>query len=159
MLYGNTAVSKGLEEGVCLRVSTAMKRHHDQDNSYKENHLGAGLYFQRPETWWCAGRRSARGGAESSTSMLADSRKRMLHWTCLEHLRSQSPPLSDILPPTKPHLLIVPLPMGLWEPFYLKPPHCVYAHTCEFIHTCKCTNITYKKCPDRARYVAQLVEH
>jgi hypothetical protein len=32
----------------CLRVSIAVKRHHDQGNSYKRTHLiGAGLQFQR----------------------------------------------------------------------------------------------------------------
>jgi hypothetical protein len=34
--------------GVCLRISTAIKRRHDQGNSQKEQYLiGAGLQFQR----------------------------------------------------------------------------------------------------------------
>jgi hypothetical protein len=33
---------------ILVRVPIAMKRHHDQSNSYKENHLiGAGLQVQR----------------------------------------------------------------------------------------------------------------
>ena len=51
------------------RVYIAVKRHHDHGNSYKGNHLiGAGLQFQRLETWWCAGRHGAGGEAESATS-------------------------------------------------------------------------------------------
>lgn len=56
--------------GLCLKVSTAGNRHHDQGKSDKSKHLtGAGLQFQR----FChlssqqhAGRHGARG-AESST--------------------------------------------------------------------------------------------
>jgi hypothetical protein len=57
----------------CLRVSIAMKRHHDQDNSYKGKHLiGAGLQFQGysplsswQKIWQHAGRSEA-GRVESS---------------------------------------------------------------------------------------------
>jgi hypothetical protein len=36
---------------LCLRVSIAVKRHHDHSNYYKEQHLiGAGLKFQRFST-------------------------------------------------------------------------------------------------------------
>jgi hypothetical protein len=53
----------------------AVKRHHDQGNSYKGKHLiGAGLQFQSfsplsswQEAWQHANRLGA-GGAESSTS-------------------------------------------------------------------------------------------
>jgi len=48
----------------------------------------------------------------------------------LEHRRPQSPPRSDTLLPTRPHLLILPLPMcqafkhmSQWEPFLFRPPH------------------------------------
>jgi hypothetical protein len=53
--------------GVCLRVSIALKRHHDQSNSYKGQYLiGAGLQVQwfSPlsswlEAWQCPGRHGA----------------------------------------------------------------------------------------------------
>jgi hypothetical protein len=46
----------------------AVKRHHDQHNSYKGKHLiGAGFKFQRfspwQEAWWRAGR---QGGGEGT---------------------------------------------------------------------------------------------
>jgi len=58
---------------VLVRVSFAMKRHHDQGNFYKGKHLiGAGLQFQKfspesswQEAWQRAGRHSA-GGDKSS---------------------------------------------------------------------------------------------
>ena len=47
---------KELEPRVLVRVSIAMKRHHDQGNSYKEKHLiGAGLQYRglSPSSlWW-----------------------------------------------------------------------------------------------------------
>ena len=54
----------------------AVKRHHDQGNSYKEKYLiGAGLYFQRlsplsslQKSWQQGGRQYSGEGAESSTS-------------------------------------------------------------------------------------------
>jgi hypothetical protein len=37
----------------CLRVSTAVKRHRDQDNSYKDKHfIGTCLQFQRFSPLW-----------------------------------------------------------------------------------------------------------
>jgi hypothetical protein len=55
----------------CFRVSIAVKRHHDQNNSYKDKHLiGAGLEFQRfsplswPEAWQHPGKCGAGEGAE-----------------------------------------------------------------------------------------------
>ena len=59
----------------CLWVSIAVNRHHDQDNSYKRQHLiRAGLQVLRSspfssclETWQHAGQYGI-GGAESSTS-------------------------------------------------------------------------------------------
>lgn len=47
--------------------------------------------------WWYTGRHGAGERAESSTSELADSRKRVRHWAWLGDLRP--------LPPPKPHLL------------------------------------------------------
>ena len=61
---------------MCLRVSIAVKRHHDQDNSYKGQHLiWAGLLILRfrplsswQEAWQCPGRPGAGEVVESSTS-------------------------------------------------------------------------------------------
>ena len=64
------------KEPALARVSTAVRRHRDHGNSYKEKHLvGAGLQFQRfsplssrREAWQHAGRQNDAGeGAESST--------------------------------------------------------------------------------------------
>lgn len=62
---------------------------------------------------WCWRR------AESSVSGSGGSRKR----ETLEHLKPQSPLTpSDTLPPTRPLLLIVPFPVGLWGPFSFTSP-------------------------------------
>jgi hypothetical protein len=57
---------------ILVRVSVAVKRQHNFVNSYKEKHLiRAGLQFQgfSPlSSWQHAGRHSAGGRAESSTS-------------------------------------------------------------------------------------------
>jgi hypothetical protein len=56
-------------------VSIAVKRHHDQGNSYKGKHLiGAGLHFKRfnplsyQEAWQHPGTHGAGAGTESSAS-------------------------------------------------------------------------------------------
>jgi hypothetical protein len=73
---------------VLVRVSIAVKRHHDHGNSYKKKkHLvGAGLQFQRfsslsswQEAWWHTGRHDAGEGAENSISGSAGSRKIKSH--------------------------------------------------------------------------------
>lgn len=57
-----------------VRVSMAVKRHHDHSNLYQEKHLQGGLKFQRlghyhhGGTQWSAGRCGAGDRAESSTS-------------------------------------------------------------------------------------------
>jgi hypothetical protein len=61
---------------VLVRVSIALKRHHEQDNPYTRQHLiGAGLQVQRFsslssrwEAWQHPGRHGAGKGAEISTS-------------------------------------------------------------------------------------------
>ena len=67
---------------VLIRLSIAMKRHHDHGNSYKEKHLiGSGFQFHRfsPlsswwEVWQCAGRYGVGEVAGSSSSGLAGSK-------------------------------------------------------------------------------------
>ena len=88
----------GIPQSCCLRISIAVKRHHDHGNSYKGKHLaGAGLHLQRfcqlsswQEAWRHTGRYGAGIEAENSTSRLAGSQKGMPHWVCTEHLRPQS---------------------------------------------------------------------
>jgi hypothetical protein len=71
---------------VSVRVSIAVKKHHDQCNSYKGQHLiGTGLQILRLsplsskwETWQHPGRHGA-GGAESSTSCSEDKQKTDSH--------------------------------------------------------------------------------
>ena len=64
-----------------------MKRHHDQGNSYKGQHLtGAGLQFQRFSlllSWWEAWQYEGRhgfGGAKSSVSWSKSSQEEALFW-------------------------------------------------------------------------------
>lgn len=54
-----------------------------------------------------------------------------LTWAILEILKPQSPPLTDTLLPTRPQLLIVPLPMDLWGSSLFKPPHRVCPVPCQ----------------------------
>ena len=44
--------------------------------------------------------------------------KRVSHWAWFELLKPQSPLFRDTLPPTRPHLLIVPLSRDLWGPYH-----------------------------------------
>ena len=87
-----------------------MNRHHDQDNSYKGQHLiRAGLQVQRfsplsswQETWQCPGRHSAGRRGEHLDPKAA--RRTLAGWS-LSTKRPQSRGLcSDILPPKRPHL-------------------------------------------------------
>ena len=115
-------------------VSIAVKRHHDQGNSYKEQHLiGAGLQFQRfsssssrQEAWQCLGRHGTGERAKSSTSWSKVARRKGYLSSRQLGRGSQSPPTkwhissNKVTPtPIRPHLLIVPLP----GPILFKPPH------------------------------------
>ena len=66
-------------EGVLVRVSTAMRRHHDQGNSYKGKHLiGTGLQFERfspLSSWWEAWQHTVRHGAKSSIFWFAGNKR------------------------------------------------------------------------------------
>ena len=116
-------------------VWIAVKRHHDQGNSYEGKHFtGAGLQFQRfspLSSWWEAWRCAGRHGAEMRVLHLdlkavrrltsTGNQKEALFCTgwCLSTRRPQSPPTQWCTSSNKatpisirPHLLIVPLPMG-----------------------------------------------
>jgi hypothetical protein len=66
----------GIKHCVLVRVSIAVKKHHNHNNSYRGDYfIWAALHFQRfsplsswPEAWWHAGRHGAREEAETSTS-------------------------------------------------------------------------------------------
>jgi hypothetical protein len=70
------------------------------------------------ETWQCTGRHDAGEVAESSTSASAGRLTVGMAWAfgTLKHTPGDTPP------PTRPHLLIVPLPIRLWGPSPFKPP-------------------------------------
>jgi hypothetical protein len=116
----------------CLRVSIAVNRHRDQGKSYKGQYLiGAGLQVQRfsplsswQEAWQCPGRHGAGGGANSTFCSEGNQKTGILRqlggrplpkWVEPEHRRRPPEPTStvtDTPPPTRPHLLTVPFPMG-----------------------------------------------
>ena len=72
------------------------------------------------------------------------------HWSSLSMGDLKAHLHSDAFPPTWPHLLIVPLPIGpafkdmsLWGPFLFKPPHPPPSRSClwpEYFTTAKKTN-------------------
>ena len=89
-------------ECVCVLVGFyAVKRHHDQVNSYKGKHLTeVGLQVQRfcplslwQEAWQHTSRCSAGEGAESSTSWLEGRRRRLRHTSS----NNATPPYSATL--------------------------------------------------------------
>ena len=101
---------------VLVRVSIAVKRHCEQGNVPKEQHLiGAGLQLQRfspLSSWWEAwqhpGRHGAGEGAESSTSWSEGRQEDTLFYTVWNlstggNLKAHL--YIGTLPPTRPHLL------------------------------------------------------
>jgi hypothetical protein len=98
-----------------------VKRHHDQGNSYKGQHLiGAALQFQR-FVHYCHGREHD----SLHPDMVLEKKLRVLHLyieaasrDCVPHWHNLSIgdvkacPHSDTLHPARPYLLIMPLPLG-----------------------------------------------
>lgn len=68
-------------------------------------------------SWWGTWRRAGRQGA---SYILIRSR---LWWAKLKRKRPQSPPHRDTLPPTRPHLPLVPFPMSFSGAVTVKLPH------------------------------------
>jgi hypothetical protein len=62
----------------------------------------------------------------------AAGRKGATNLACASETHKPAP--SDKLPPTRPHLPIVPLPISLWGPFSFKLPY-MYTHTHTHTHT------------------------
>ena len=94
--------------GVYLRVSIALKRHHDHGNSYKGSHfIGAGLQFRGLV------HHHGRKHGDMQADMVLEKELRVLHLALqaagrngeIELLRPQNLLSNDALHPTKPHLL------------------------------------------------------
>ena len=116
-----------------------------QSNSYKGKHfIGTGLQNQRftpLSSWWgawqCAGRHGAREGAESSMWIHRQQKETVCHTgTSLSIYDLKDHPHNGTLPPTRPHPLIVPLPMdqtfkhmSLRVPSLFKPPQAWHHHS------------------------------
>jgi hypothetical protein len=111
MVRSITAILQTLvSNSVLVRVSIAMKTHHDEGNSYKEQHLtGASLQVQRfsplsaRQYAWQSSCRHAAGGAESSTSSSEDRGEDSLPGSYEEGVKAQVH--SDTISPTKPYLI------------------------------------------------------
>jgi hypothetical protein len=119
---------------VLARISIVEKRCHDHSSSYKRKHFELGLHYSfRGSAHY---RHSGKHGSTQADMVLEkelkvrhlgsarSSGETETHWAWLEVLRHQNPPPMDALPLTKPHptqtrphLLIMPLPMGLWVSF------------------------------------------
>jgi hypothetical protein len=93
-----------LSTSALVGVSIAVKRHHDQGNSYKRQHLiGAGLPFQRfsPsssrwEAWSYPGGHGA-GGAESSTSCSKEKQEKTVSHMGRRRVSKPTPIVTNIL--------------------------------------------------------------
>jgi hypothetical protein len=101
-----------------------MSRHHDQDNSYKGHFIGAGLQVQRFSSLSSRqehGSIQVEVGLEETKALhlapKADRRRLSPIWL---GGGSQSPLHSDILPPTRPYLLVVLLPKNIQSTTILK---------------------------------------
>ena len=107
-----------------------MKRHHDYRNSLIEDNISlrkaytfSGLSSWQ-ESWWHAGRHGAGEGTKSSTSWSERQQKETVCvcvcvCVCVYHTGDSFSIYNlkaclhcDAQPPTRPHLLIVPLPMA-----------------------------------------------
>jgi hypothetical protein len=133
-----------------IRISTAVKGHHDLGNSHKGKHLSEpGLQFRGSVLYhhdWKHGSMQVDTVLEKELRVLhldLQAAGRESDWAWLEYLSPQSPPPTAVLPPTRPHLLQqghtysnkatptptkpyflrVPLSVNLWRPFLFKPLH------------------------------------
>ena len=107
-----TKLTKQIAGALCLSLGfTAVKRHHEQGNSYKRKHFigAASLHFQRfsplsswQKAWQCSGRHHAGG------TLISRQQKEMECVTkCSLSIYNLSVacPHSDTLLPTRPYLL------------------------------------------------------
>ena len=100
MLFSQVYTQLFLIYSVLVRVSIALKRHHDQGNSYKGQHLiGADLQVQRfsPLTsrwkaWQDTGRHGTAGRVESSISCSKGNQKKTVSSRQLGEGSQRSPP-------------------------------------------------------------------
>jgi hypothetical protein len=105
-----------------LRVSITVKRHHDHGNSYNWATFNRGLVYTFRSSIYCHG-----GKHNWVQAGIVQEKLRVLHLVLKANRKrlasrqlggSQSPPHTDTLPPTRPHLLIIPFP----GPSIFKPP-------------------------------------
>ena len=127
---------------ILLRISMAVKRHHDHSNSYKGNIWGGSLQLRglvhlhhhgtkhgSIQTDMVLGMelrvqhldpQAAEGECYTGPSISIWDLKAWPQW----HTSSNKATLTF----TRQYLLIVTLPMSLWEPFSFKPPNCTGPH-------------------------------
>jgi hypothetical protein len=97
-----------------------VKKHHEQGNSYIGHLIGAGLQVLRfsplSSKYEASSIHAGMGLVELRVLYLVLKANRrqltFLHWAELQSPLSPPHTHSDTLPPTRPHLLTVPLPMG-----------------------------------------------
>ena len=112
---------------VLVRISIAVNRHHDQDSSYRGQHLiGADLWVQRfnpLSSRWEHGSVQADLGLEEPKVLHLDPKadRRRMAFRQLGGGSLKAHPHSDTLPPTRQHPpLVVPLPRSsIFKPPYL----------------------------------------
>ena len=122
---------------VLVRVPIAMKRHQDHGNSYKGKYLVGVAYSFRGLVRYCLGRKHGRHKAGRELVVLhldlQTAEETVCHTECSLSKRDLKAHFhSDTFPPTRSHLLIVPLPMG---PFSFKLPHPAHALLHTHTHT------------------------
>lgn len=127
--------------GVLVRVSIPVKGHHDHGKPYKWKYLiRAGLQFRGVgpfSLWWEAGacRQTWCWGCNWEFYLWTHNQQEMTvdAPVRLELLRPHNPSASGTVTWTRPHWLIVTLPLGLWGQFFLKLPHWVFSYLSIFI--------------------------
>jgi hypothetical protein len=115
LVYTHSSALKGPLPKCLSQWSTAVKRHHGHRSSWlkKKNHsVGTCLQFQRlspllswQETWQNVGKHDAGELRVLHLDPQAAGRER--HWAWNDLLKPQIPPPSNILPLTRPCLLIL----------------------------------------------------
>jgi hypothetical protein len=108
---------------VLVRISIAVKRHHDQGNSYKGQHLiGAGLQVQRfsPlssrwEAWQHPGRHDAGEGAESTS---CSERNQKTNFHAARRRVSKPTPQRHTSSNKATHLIMSLLRLCIFKPLY-----------------------------------------
>lgn len=108
-----------------MDIATLIKEDTYLGLAYSVVHYHHGSTVARRQSWcW-------RGSRDFYIWIDRDQEEKRNNEAWLEHLNSQSPPHSDKLPPKRPHLLTVPLLMGLREPFSLGSSQVGRTYVCD----------------------------